>query len=235
MEVPFPPTARLQLDGTVRDYWLDRLAQHIHDGYAGVPMSKLPEDLRVYEHLMWWARPDVVVELGCQFGGSTLWFRDRLRTLAAYGHVTAPRVVAVDLEVDSARQKVAATDPDFEQTIAFVAGDLLDPDLPAAVRRHIPDGARCLVVEDSAHVYDTTMAALTGFADLVQPGGFFVVEDGTVDVEALRVRADAPRGVLPAVRDWLAAGAERSWRVRADLQLYGVTAHPGGYLQRTGP
>jgi cephalosporin hydroxylase len=63
-------------------------------------------------------------------------------------------------------------------------------------------------------------------------GGFFVVEDGIVDVPELRSRADWPRGVLPAVRDWLDEGAEAAWTVRTDLQLYGITCHPGGFLQR---
>lgn len=232
MEPLLPPATRVNLDDTVRDLWLDRLAQHTHDGYAGVPLSKFPEDLRTYEHMLWLQKPSVVIELGAQFGGSALWFRDRLRTLASYGHVTTPHVVAVDLEVDGAREKVAAVDPDFEQTISFLAGDVTDPDLPRQVEELLGDERACFVIEDSAHVYDTTLAALRGFAHLVPLGGFFVVEDGVVDVPELRSRADWPQGVLPAVRDWLADGGEAEWTVRGDLQLYGITCHPGGFLQR---
>ncbi len=60
-----------------------------------------------------------------------------------------------------------------------------------------------MVVEDSAHAYDTTMAALVGFAGFVPAGGFFVVEDGCVDIEPMRLRSTWPRGVLPAVDEWL--------------------------------
>ena len=77
------------------------------------------------------------------------------------------------------------------------------PGLPARVRGLIEPGARCLVVEDSAHDYETTSAALRGFAQFVSVGGFFVVEDGVVDVEALRVDEDWPRGVRKATEDWL--------------------------------
>jgi hypothetical protein len=38
--------------------------------------------------------------------------------------------------------------------------------------------------------------------------------------------------VLPAVREWLGGPAGRSFRSRRDLELYGVTCHPGGLLQR---
>lgn len=58
-------------------------------------------------------------------------------------------------------------------------------------------------------------------------------EDGIVDIEELRIHPRSPRGVLPAINDWLAhEGTDFS--VRSDMELYGVTAHPAGFLQRTG-
>ena len=94
----------------------------------------------------------------------------------------------------------------------------------------VPPGARCMVIEDSAHEYDTTLASLRGLAHLVPRGGFFVVEDGCVDVEELRLDPAWPRGVLPAVHDWLTT--EPGFHVRRDLELYGVSCHPEGFLQR---
>ncbi len=60
------------------ELWRWRIAQHHRDRYAGVPISKFPEDLRTYEQIIWERRPQVVVEVGVQYGGSTLWLRDRL-------------------------------------------------------------------------------------------------------------------------------------------------------------
>jgi cephalosporin hydroxylase len=214
-------------------YVRDRLRQHLRDAYAGVPMAKFPEDLRVYEHLLWLCAPDAVIELGAQSGGSALWFRDRLRTLALYGRVRAPLVVSIDLDVEGARERLARADPAYAETITLVRGDVRDPDLPAVVGRLLPDGAACFVVEDSAHTYETTSAALEGFCRFVPPGGMFVVEDGCVDVEELRLSKDWPRGVLPAIRDWLATEAGSAFEVRRDLELYGVSCHPEGFLQRT--
>jgi cephalosporin hydroxylase len=223
------------LGESVRDYWLRRSEQHVQDYYAGLRISKFPEDLRVYEHLMWSARPNVVIELGAQFGGSTLWFRDRLRTLARYHRIHEPRVIAVDIDIEGARERVARIDEQYEEDIVLIAGDVRDPDLPAQVASLIPDQARCLVIEDSAHQYDTTLAALRGFARFVPVGGFFVVEDGCVDVEEMRARPDWPRGVLPAIADWLRSTPGESFVQRRDLELYGLTCHPQGFLQRRQP
>jgi cephalosporin hydroxylase len=224
-----PPPVTADMSGALREYWLARAAQHTQDSYAGVPLSKFPEDLRTYEHLLWEAAPDTVIEIGTQAGGSALWFRDRLLDLRRYDRIAAaPRVISIDLDHDAARANFARTNA---EGIELVTGDVRDAATIAAAAELAGD--RCFVIEDSAHEYDTTYAALEGFARFVPPGGFFVVEDGCVDVDALRLDADWPRGVLPALHDWLATEPGRGFRVRRDLELYGVSCHPEGFLQRT--
>ena len=195
-------------------------------------MLQFPEDLRVFEHLLWLSRPNVVIEIGVQSGGSTLWFRDRLLSLQRYRPDHAVRVIGIDIDVSTAADALAAADPDFADTITLLEGDVLDPDLPSAVDDLIAGGARCLVIEDSAHTYETTRAALDGFARFVAPGSFFVVEDGCVDIEWMRADPGWPRGVLLAVTDWLASAGGHEFAVRRDLELYGISCHPQGFLQR---
>jgi cephalosporin hydroxylase len=229
-----PPAVSADLTtGALLDYWRARVAQHLSDSYAGLKLSKFPEDLRVYEHLLWLQAPDTVIEIGTQFGASALWFRDRLRTLQAYGRIERdPLVVSVDVDQSAARGGLRAVDPRYEEQIVLVEGDVLSPDTAAAVREHVAGRERRFVIEDSAHVYATTRAALDAFASLVPVGGFMVVEDGCVDIEKLRISEDWPRGVLPALDDWLASAPGHDFQVRRDLELYGVSCHPRGFLQR---
>ena len=231
-----PHAARAVLDEPLRSYWLARLRQHTSDTYAGVALSKFPEDLRVYEHLLWASRADAVIEVGAQSGGSALWFRDRLVSQARYTGAGRPTVLSIDLDVTKARETVAAADPSAEGSgeIVFIQSDVCDPHLADRVQRLLPRGARCLVSEDSAHVYDTTFAALESLSRFVPPGGFFVVEDGVVDIDELRANQDWPRGVLPAVHDWLETEHGREFEMRREFELYGVTCHPHGFLQRRG-
>lgn len=232
--MPLPPPVKAGLTGgALREYWLARVQQHTSDSYAGVKLSKFPEDLRTYEHLLWADLPDTVVEIGTQAGGSALWFRDRLGTLAQYRRLRrAPRVISVDVSQAWARDELTRADPDWAASIKLVEGDVRDPATAQRVHAAVGDDARCFVIEDSAHEYETTLAALTGFSGLVPPGGFFVVEDGCVDVEELRLSPDWPRGVLPALHDWLQTEQGRAFTVRRDLELYGVSCHPEGFLQR---
>jgi cephalosporin hydroxylase len=195
-------------------------------------MSKFPEDLRVYEHLLWASSPEIVIDLGVQHGGSALWFRDRLDALKRYRRIRHARVVGVDVDMEAARHNLTEADPAWEQSITLMEGDVRDAATVRRVRDAVPSGASCFLVEDSAHVYETTMASLIGLATCIQPGGYLVVEDGCVDVDAMRPDEAWPRGVLPAVGDWLRSPAGAEFAQRRDLELYGLTCHPGGFLQR---
>lgn len=215
---------------TLADYWHERVALHHEDNYAGVPMLKFPEDLRMYERLLWKSRPEVVIEVGCLEGGSALWLRDRMAALAGYGGPT-PRVICIDTDIDAARSNLAKADPDFESEITLVEGDILSAGTVSLVRDAVGE-ASCMVIEDSAHTYETTLASLKAFGDLVPDGGFFVVEDGYVDIEWMRPSADWPRGVQQAIDDWL-EGEGSDFTRRRDLEAYILTCHPGGILQRS--
>ncbi len=221
-----------RLEKPLKAYWYDRGGPRIEDSYAGVMIRKLPEDLRVYEHLMWDDGFNVVIEIGTLRGASALWFRDRLAVMQRYGRIGDYRVISIDIDAEDARPYLDGADPSWAEHISLLAADILDPELPARVRELLPDGARCMVIEDSAHIYDTTMAALKGFSPFVPPGGYFVVEDTFVDIESMRRSPNQPRGVLPAIDEWLSSPQGAEFTTRRDLELYGICCFPRGVLQR---
>jgi cephalosporin hydroxylase len=236
-----PPAIERDLDETFADYWRRRIDQHHDDSWAGVPMAKFPEDLRVYQHLLWESRADTVIEVGTKWGGSLLWFRDQLRTFAGYGRVERePKVIGVDLAITHAETLLDRADPPWREQITLIEGDLREAATIKAIEAEIDPLARPLVVEDAAHTGEVTKAALEGLAHLVGAGGFFVVEDGHVDIERLHpegppmIRQIGVRsgGVIGAVDAWLQTPEGREFNLREDLELYGMTSHPNGYLQR---
>jgi cephalosporin hydroxylase len=152
-----PPTVTVDMHAPALDYFKRRAAQSIFDTYAGIQLLKFPEDLRTYEHLLWSENVEVVLELGVQNGGSTLWFRDRLRTLASYGRIRAPRVIGVDLDVSHAQGLLSEVDPGWQGEIMLIAGDLLDEALVQRVHDLMPPESSCLVIDDSAHTHETTL------------------------------------------------------------------------------
>lgn len=108
MVAVLPERVTADMNESVHDLWLRRAAQHTGDSYAGVGMSKFPEDLRVYEHLLWISGATAVIEIGTYLGGSALWFRDRLAAFARYRAGPPVRVVSIDIDVAAARQNLEA-------------------------------------------------------------------------------------------------------------------------------
>jgi cephalosporin hydroxylase len=201
--------------------------------HAGVPISKFPEDLRTYERILWERQPEVVIEIGVQHGGSVLWLRDRLFAFQRYRLGPAPRVIGVDIDLDAARGNFARLPPEGIAGIDLLEGDVRDASVLSAIAGRVPQGAEVLVIDDGAHDAEATAAALKGLAPLIRPGGFYMVEDTCVDIEALRVDPEWPRGAGAALERWLSDDPlGRCFRQRPDLQPYGITCHPGGLVQR---
>jgi cephalosporin hydroxylase len=220
-------------DDMLAALWRERIEQHERETYAGVRMSKFPEDLRTYEKLIWERAPRVVVELGVQYGGSTLWLRDRLFDLQRYRNGPLPTVIAVDIELGHARTNFDCLGSGARAGIELVEGDIRNEEVTASVRALIPDDAEVLIIEDAQHDATTTLAALRALARLIRPGGYYMVEDTCVDVERLRVNPAWPRGAGIALEEWLATDeVGHRFRRRPDLQPYGITCHPGGLIQR---
>jgi cephalosporin hydroxylase len=186
--------------------------------YKGVRCLKDPFDLAIYLKLIWDLKPQSLIEIGSNQGGGALWFADML----SIGGLGCP-VVSVDKVPPS-----GFTDP----RIAFLAGDAaglgatLTPQLLAALPHP------WLVVEDSAHTYDVTLAALRFFADTTAAGDVVIIEDGVVDDLGMGEAYDG--GPNRAVAEFLETvpGVFRVLTQYCDMFGVNATYNPNAYLLR---
>ena len=207
----------VNLDQSLRDFWKWRLTKHFNDRYRGRQLIKFPEDLRTYQKVIEETRPNVIIELGTCEGGSAMWFHDQMVAI-----VERPAWV---ITVDTNRSEM----PEYRGVIE-IQGDLRDQKVIDDIASQISGGDRVMVVEDSAHTYDVTSAALRLYDQFVTPGCYFVVEDGIVDEPELSIWTDV-HGVQPAIVDFLATddgkAYTREWR-----DEFLLTMHIGGWLRK---
>ena len=190
--------------------------------WRGVPFLKSPFDIALYMELIGRLRPRTVIEVGTKEGGSALWFADALEA-----HGIEPRVVSIDVD------NPPALDDD---RIEFLRGDgaRLKDVLPPERLAKLPHPF--LVIEDSAHLFEVSLAVLDFFDPHLAPGDYIVVEDGIVSQlpgEAYERYDDGPNR---AVRRFL---EQRGDAYEIDTSLcdrYGrnVTWSPNGWLRRVG-
>jgi len=187
--------------------------------YKGIPCLKCPIDLAIYTKLIWDIQPRTLIEIGTNRGGSALWFAD---ILAAAG-IDCP---VFSFDRDSA---VEFSDPriSFQQADA----NALAESLPGPWLAGLPHP--WLVIEDSAHTYETTLAVLRFFTGAMIPGDLIVVEDGVIDDLGLTEHYGG--GPNRAVGEFLTAHPTAFRLLEDYCDMFGrnLTYNPNGYLMKT--
>jgi cephalosporin hydroxylase len=187
--------------------------------YKGISCMKCPLDMALYTKLIWEMKPKSLIEIGTHAGGSALWFAD---TLNAAG--LDARIVSIDFYSAS-----EVTDSRIE----FLKGDVhnlsqtLTPQKLAALPRP------WLVIEDSAHTYQSCISTLEFFSKVLRPNEVLVVEDGVLD--DLGMTQDYDGGPNRALAEFLARSDCRFEVMTEYCDWYGVNAtyNPNGFLKMT--
>src|SRR5262249_54575348 len=96
-----------------------------------------------------------------------------------------------------------------------------------AVTKHIPSGASVLVIEDSSHTYENTLAVLRLYSSLIQPGGYLIVED-SICHHGLTVGPNP--GPYEAIETFLAEN--KLFQADRSRESFFITWNPKGYLRR---
>jgi cephalosporin hydroxylase len=182
--------------------------------YFGVRAYKNPLDAWIYQEIVTTHRPDVIVEIGNRYGGGTLYLA-HLCELLGHGHVVGVDVRHHDV-ADVVRRHPRVT--------------LLEGDAIARfddVRTRCEDAQRLMIIEDSSHTYDNTLAILRTYSPLLRAGDHFVVED-TICHHGLDV-GPSP-GPYEAVATFLAENPD--FTADRNRERFLVTWNPMGFLTR---
>lgn len=188
--------------------------------YRGVTFRKNPLDIALYMKLLHELKPMAIIEIGTLHGGSALWFADQLSTFGIDGHVYS---------VDIARPP-KIDDP----RITFLQGDAMAlensslNDLMESIRGPI------LVIEDSSHLYEASLAVLNYFHQHLSRGDYIVIEDGIVnDLRGRRYRRyrDGPNRAVRKFLDKHHSDYEIDASI-CDFFGQNYTFNPNGYLKR---
>ena len=182
--------------------------------YFGIQTLKNPLDFWIYQELISSVQPDVIVEIGNFRGGSLL----------ALAHLCDARekgrVIGVDVD-----QKEIADAVRAHPRISLIEGDAVEkaPD----VRRTIGTNDRVMVIEDSSHSYENTLAVMRAYAGLVSSESYLIVEDGNCH-HGLDM-GPSP-GPYEAITEFMRDNSQ--FAIDRDCESFFLTWNPRGYLRR---
>lgn len=132
--------------------------------YRGIACQKCPFDYVLYQMIINEVKPDLIIEIGTNQGGSTLYLADLLQI---YGEGVIHSIDISDNCPDLVKN---------HSRIKLFHKGWDDYDFSLA-----KDFNSILVIEDSSHHYQNTLEAIQKFKDLVSLNSYLIVEDGIVN------------------------------------------------------
>jgi cephalosporin hydroxylase len=183
------------------DAWLARQGS-MDLAWFGYRTMKSPMDMWMYQEIVAETKPDLVLECGTAFGGSSLYLASLLDLLGR------GEVLTIDIEARPGQP----THP----RITRLVGSSVDPAIVAEVRRRAGN-RRTMVILDSDHS-----------AAHVAAGCYLIVED--TNLNGHPVVPDHGPGPMEAVDAFLPGAPE--FVVDRDRERFMLTLNPRGYLRR---
>lgn len=184
--------------------------------YFGIPALKNPLDFWIYQELISSVQPDVIVEIGNFRGGSLL----------ALAHLCDARgkgrVIGVDVD-----QKEIAGAVRAHPRISFIEGDAVEK--VSDVRQATGKSDSVMVIEDSSHTYENTLAVMRAYSDVVSPGSYLIVEDGNCH-HGLDL-GPSP-GPYEAITEFMRDNSQ--FVIDRECESFFLTWNPRGYLRKVG-
>lgn len=187
--------------------------------WFGYEMFKCPMDLWIYQELITWSRPDVIIEVGTYKGGSAL-FLAHMMDINNLG-----RIVSIDIDDSHADIR-----PQHER-IQYIKGSSTDESVFEQVKFICADAVNPLVILDGDHTRDQVLKELNFYNGLIKVGGYLIVED--TNINGHPTYTDFGPGPWEAVDAFMAD--RQDFVVDRTCERFLLTMNPRGFLKRIAP
>lgn len=186
-----------------------------HNTYwLGIPASKCPLDLWVYQEIIYEQKPDVIIECGTNRGGSALFFASMF-DLVKHG-----RILTIDIE-DFGNKPA-------HERITYLLGSSIADEVVNKVRDFINDGEKVMVVLDSDHSMKHVLSELKTYSEFVTPGCYLIVEDSNVN--GYPVIPQFGPGPMEAIKSFISGNA--NFEIDFGKEKFYMTFNPNGFLKK---
>ena len=185
---------RRQKDSELKDLLLEvqiKLDKYKY-GYSfewlGIPIIRLPDDIVVYQELIFYVNPKVILEIGVARGGSVILSSSLVELMGNDG-----RVIGVDIDIRSHNLERLKAHKMYKN-INLIEGDILDPSTLVKIEENLGGAKVDILVLDSNHTHEHVLRELEILSNLVSIGGYIVLPDTVIE--------DFPIGYYSETRPW---------------------------------
>ncbi|CAF1155922.1 unnamed protein product [Adineta steineri] len=193
----------------------------------------------VLQQLIWQIKPDLIIDLGTNVGGSALFFASIMSFYSDTGIVLTIDVKSfTENWVPNNRLicKHCVNPSDnklWKKYVQFIQGSTTDLNVLAKVKQYVSNSTTILVSHDAAHDGHTVYKDLLNYAEFVSVNSYLVVQDTKLD------RLKHPlNGPLAAVRRFIQYQSEMkdrlnyTYKVDRSAEIFYYSQHAHGWLKR---
>jgi len=194
-----------------------RVLANAHNvSYRGVICRKFPTDYVALQMLLWEVKPDLLIEIGTNHGGSALLFSDTLRAFKQNY-----KIHTIDIE-DLVTSKEVLND---QNIVRFLGG------FENYSVKSLDGFGKVMVIDDGSHLFEDVLGSMLKFSPFVSKDSYFVVEDGAVNYVGWGKQYRG--GPLKAIDIFLSKNNDFEID-RSFENLYGERSsnNPNGYLRK---
>tara|TARA_B100001769_G_scaffold253898_1_gene229308 strand:- start:185 stop:925 length:741 start_codon:yes stop_codon:yes gene_type:complete len=134
------------------------------------PCLQLTQDLFAFQEIIYKTRPDLILEVGVAWGGSTLFYLNLCKTLGLKG------VVGVDIYIPKDLRKRLTKKKPKNTYLKLIEGSSIDNKIIDKVKSIIK-GKKVFVILDSNHTHDHVLKELTEYSKFVKKGQYLICGD----------------------------------------------------------
>jgi cephalosporin hydroxylase len=198
--------------------------------WLGVPIIRLPDDIVVFQELVFQVNPKVILEVGIARGGSVIFSSSLVELMGNNG-----RVIGIDIDIRSHNlQRIKAHK--MYKNIDLIEGNILDVNTLASLKECLRGSKVDILVLDSNHTHEHVLRELYLLSDLVNVGGYIVLPDTVIE--------DFPKGYYSENRPWdvgnnpktaLTEFMENNDKFQTDIVFSSKAAlseSPNGYIKK---
>jgi len=200
-------------------YLTDKGFLHSID-WMGIPTRKMVTDIWVYHEIIFETKPDLIIEIGSFYGGSTL-FLAQMQGIIGNGEV---------LSIDTSHDYFIAEHPRIQK----ITGDCSDPKVLDSVRRLV-ENKKVMVIHDGDHTAAAVERDIQLYADFVSPSLYLIIEDGAVDLlspKHSKLGNAYPKGGPLSASTRVYEIMKDSFDIDMRRERFIITTNPRGYWRR---
>ena len=143
--------------------------------WLGVPIIQMPEDLIIFQEIVYKTQPDLIVETGVARGGSIIFWASIQKLSGITG-----KVLGVDIDIRQ-HARNAINNSNFKDQIYLVEGSSVEEKVVNQVKNYVSQHKKIMVVLDSNHTHEHVLSELEIYSKFVTKDCFLLVLDTVID------------------------------------------------------